>query len=70
MKPDDMPDLTLYMVVNFQEGKGAGEQHVLASSVESAIELFRKGNPGAHIESVLVGDRVLYYGDGNEANQP
>lgn len=62
--------LTLYTVINFQEGQGMGEQHVLASSVESAIEIFYKANQGARLDGVKVGDQVIHYGCGYESDKP
>ena len=66
---ETIPDLTLYTVVNFQEGKGAGEQHVLASSVESAIKMFYRKFPNARISGVLVDDKIVYYGAPHEATE-
>ncbi len=52
--------LTLFTVLH---AEGKKSQQVLASSIESAMDMFHKAHPDDHIYSVLVGDQTVHYGE-------
>ena len=52
--------LTLFTVTH---AGGEKAQQVLASSIESAMEIFYEKHPDARIHGVLVGDQIVHYGE-------
>ena len=59
--------MTLYTIAYVLEGCGTeSSQSVLASSVESALTMFKKANPSALITHVAVGERTIMYEEEDE----
>ena len=59
--------MTLYTIAYVLKGCGTqASQSVLSSSIESAMKMFKKANPGALITHVSVGVRVVMYEEVDE----